>query len=441
MSDSVLPLLLTLNQRLLKAEDLRELGFIIANDTWQVLKYRQACVYLPNRVGRISLAAVTGLEPVTEATPFSLWLDRVNKHLGAKQKVSQPCAINQGSVPVDLAKGWSEWWPEQGYYVPLMDGKRLLGAVYLVRDEPWRENDQQLITLLSESWQFCLSAQVNKRRPSLISRLVNSSKALWLLVAAIVALGFVPVRLSAIAEAEIISLDTQVVSSPAQGVVEQFFVEPNTQVERDTALFQLDRSELDNRIEVLKQTLAIAKADLDRVQQQSFSDAQSKAELAALRGKVREQELTLAASSELANRMLVTADKSGLFVYSDPNDWVGKPVVTGERIGELAQEADLGVMLWLPANDAISLQLGTDVRVFLQVDPLNAISAELTHTSYQVAQSPDGVAAYALRGRLEEGSSARIGLRGVAKVYGEPTNLAYWVFRRPLGAMRQWLGL
>jgi len=425
----------------LKAEDLRELGFIIANDTWQVVKYRQACVYLPNRVGRTSLAAVTGLEPVTEATPFSLWLDRVNKYLGIKQRVNQPTAIQKESLPSDLANGWSEWWPEHGYYVPIMEGKRRLGAIYLVREEAWRESDQQLIALLSENWQFCLSALVNRRRPSLFSRLVSSGKTLWLVLAAVVALGFVPVRLSAIAEAEIISLDTQVVSSPAQGVVERFYVEPNTLVEQDAALFQLDSSELDNRIEVLKQTLAIARADLDRVQQQSFSDAQSKAELAALRGKVREQELTLAASSELADRMLVKAETSGLFVYSDPNDWIGKPVITGERIGELAQEANLGVMLWLPANDAITLQLGTEVRVFLQVDPLNAIGAELTHTSYQVAQSPDGIAAYALRGRLEEGSTARIGLRGVAKVYGEPTNLAYWMFRRPLGAMRQWLGL
>jgi len=49
--------------------------------------------------------------------------------------------------------------------------------------------------------------------------------------------------------------------------------------------------------------------------------------------------------------------------------------------------------------------------------------------------------AYRVRGRLNEEGRAHIGLRGVAKVYGEWQPIAYWLLRRPLGAVRQWVGL
>ena len=43
--------------------------------------------------------------------------------------------------------------------------------------------------------------------------------------------------------------------------------------------------------------------------------------------------------------------------------------------------------------------------------------------------------------QLAAGDSAHIGLRGVAKVYGGWRPFIYWVMRRPLGALRQWIGL
>ena len=441
MAESVLPALLTLNQRLIKAENLQELGFMIANDTWQVLKFRQASIYLPTKTGRLKVSSVTGLTPTKEATPFTLWLDRVQKHLIKKSGIATPQPFTKQDLPNDLADGWGEWWPEFAYIVPVLEGKKVIGVVFLVRETAWTETDQQLINLLSEQWQHCISAQVNRKQPSLVARIVSTKPVLWVCLAAMILIGFIPVRLSAMAEAEIISLNSEVVSSPASGVIDRFFVEPNSTVKVGEPLFALDQQELQNEIAVAKQTIEIAKADLHRAQQQSFNDSQSKAELASLRGKLREQELTLASLNDLSDRMIAKANRDGLFIYSDKNDWLGKPVVTGERVAELADETDLGVALWLPANDAINLEQGAEVRVFLQVDPLNPISATLSKTSYQVGQSPDGIAAYYLRGELLENQSPRIGLRGVAKVYGEERSLAYWMFRRPIGGVRQWLGL
>ncbi|QJD71149.1 HlyD family efflux transporter periplasmic adaptor subunit [Marinobacterium sp. LSUCC0821] len=441
MAESVLSALLTLNQRLIKAENLQELGFIIVNDTWQVLKFRQASVYLPTKTGRLKISSVTGLTPTKEATPFTLWLDRVQKYLLKNGSIVSPQPFTQQDLPNDLADGWGEWWPAFAYVVPVLEAKKCIGVVFLVREKAWSETDQQLINLLAEQWQHCIAAQVNRKKPSLFARLTSTKPILWVCLAALIASGFIPVRLTAMAEAEIISLNSEVVSSPAAGVIERFFVEPNNPVKVGVPLFELDQRELQNEIAVAKQTIEIAKADLHRAQQQSFNDSQSKAELASLRGKLREQELTLASLKDLSDRMVAKANRDGLFIYSDKNDWLGKPVVTGERVAELADETRLGVALWLPANDAINLEQGADVRIFLQIDPLNPIAATLSKTSYRVSQSPNGIAAYYLRGELQENQSPRIGLRGVAKVYGEERSLAYWMFRRPIGGLRQWLGL
>jgi hypothetical protein len=107
----------------------------------------------------------------------------------------------------------------------------------------------------------------------------------------------------------------------------------------------------------------------------------------------------------------------------------------------LAQPDVLGLTIWLPVPDAINLEVGADIRVYLQTRPLDALTATLEQTSYQATLSPDGVASYRVRGRLIDGDQAHIGLRGVAKIYGERLPVAYWVMRRPLGALRQWVGL
>ena len=37
--------------------------------------------------------------------------------------------------------------------------------------------------------------------------------------------------------------------------------------------------------------------------------------------------------------------------------------------------------------------------------------------------------------------SVRIGARGVAKIYGEPAPLGWWLVRKPVNALRQMFGL
>ena len=112
----------------------------------------------------------------------------------------------------------------------------------------------------------------------------------------------------------------------------------------------------------------------------------------------------------------------------------------------LADPKDAGVLIWLPVSDALNIEPGAAIKLYLQVAPLKPLEAVLTQTSYQAVQSPDGISAYRLRGKLvlrddQERALARVGLKGTAKIYSEQAPLGYYLFRRPLASLRELTGL
>lgn len=444
-AESELGLLLGLQQRCMQALDATELGFVIANETWHLVPYRQACVFFTDALGHMALRCVSGLAAIQEETPFTLWAGRTCAALNKQLPKGNPCLVQADMLEPHLAAGWSEWWPAHVVWVPLTTSRGLrIGSVFLVRDTAWTDNDLHWLTQLSTGWSYCAQA-LNANRTAL-TRMGMALKRSRVRQAAVLALALLlalPVRLSALAPAEIIALQAEAVASPMEGVIKTFHVAPNTPVKKGQLLFSLDETTLRNRREVARKALAVARADALTGQQKSFDNVQSRGELATQAGRVREKEAELAYLEESLTRVNVKASLDGVFAYGDPNDWLGKPVATGERIGQLAQSDGLGVLVWLPVADAINLEPGAAMRVYLQVAPLTSLSAELEQTSYHATTSPDGISAYRIRGRLMEqsGTEARIGLRGVAKVYGDLRPLAYWIFRRPLGSLRQWVGL
>ncbi|WP_395949778.1 MULTISPECIES: hypothetical protein [Aeromonas] len=96
----------------------------------------------------------------------------------------------------------------------------------------------------------------------------------------------------------------------------------------------------------------------------------------------------------------------------------------------------------LPVADAIALEPGADVTLFLSAYPLDPLRGKILETSYQAQPGADGVVAYRLLATIESPPShARLGLHGTAKLYGERVLLGYYLLRRPLAALRAWSGL
>jgi hypothetical protein len=149
----------------------------------------------------------------------------------------------------------------------------------------------------------------------------------------------------------------------------------------------------------------------------------------------------LAAVQAQLSRVDVVAGEDGIVVFGDPDDWLGRPVTTGERIMLLANPKKPGILIHLPVADAVSLDIGASVKLFLTVMPLSPLNATITETSFQAVLSPSGIASYRLRAAfVDADETARIGLRGTAKVYGGWVAMGYYLLRRPLATLREWSG-
>lgn len=440
MTPQTLAGLLHLSQQGMGSKTLASLGFVIANETLVLVNYRQASVFDVAVNGKYRLLTASGLVSVAEDSPFVVWLNRFAQTF---PKSGSCISLSFSDAPTEFKEGWQEWLPDQLLVSPLADSDgRTAGLVMYAREEPWRDAELAMLKYLHLAYGHCMAA-LGQRREGVGYRtrlaLQGRSKWIWAALAAIL---LIPVRLSALAPAEVVALNAMAVSAPQDGVVGAVYVQPNAPVKAGDALFSLVDTTLSSRREVALKGLAVARSEALTAEQRAFDDVKSKGELAAASGRVREKEAELAAADALLARVTVKAERDGLAVFVDPNDWLGRPVQTGERVMQLANPLDTGVLVWLPASDALNLETGAAIRLFLHTQPLSPLNAALYQTSYQATPSPDGIAAYKLYARFDNDlGKQRIGLRGTARVSGGWALLGYYIFRRPIAAVREWTGM
>lgn len=433
--------LLHIEQSALTAATPAALGFTIVNEALTLVQYRQAAFFTHSVNGKLKLTTASGLVSVAEDSPYAVWLTRFAQTLPLLPACSR---FDFASASPEFMDGWEEWLPEHLLAATLLDASaQPLGLVLYARETPWLDQDLALLDRAHLTYAYCLGAlnRAQRRIGASFASVFQKKTSKWLLAAAVLAM-FIPVRLSVLAPAEVIALTAMAIASPQDGVISAFHVQPNATVKAGDRLFSLDDSALASRREVARRSVSIARADSLVAQQRAFDDLKSKGELASALGRVKEKEAELSLVETSLDRVVVKAERDGVAVFADPNDWLGRPVQTGERVMQLADPRDAGVLVWLPVADALNLEPGAPMRLFLHTTPLDPLPAKLLQTSYQAVLSPDGVSAYRLRGQFEDGTAkARIGLRGTARVSGDWAMLGYYLFRRPIAAVREWTGL
>ena len=434
------------------AQTVEQLAFVCCNDTLALLDYRQAALVALDEFGRNRLVAHSGLAATDADTPYALWLGEL---VGAiRPQFEQPSgeapllALTAASVPQGLAAAWADWLPSHVWALPLRGPDRRVRAVLLLaRDSAWPDEIApgspaawllSLMPVYGHAW-WALSARGFRFSERL--RALAGSKRLRYVLPLVMLLLLAPVREYSLAPAEVVSLASQVIASPMDGVIRRITVAPNAPVNPGDVIAELDATSQRNRVAVARAALATARAEFLQSSQRAFESQQAKADLVQAQARVRESEAELAWLSEDLSRLQIRAPAAGVFVYSDPDDWAGKPVQTGERIGLLADPRKLGVQAWVPVGDAINLRPASPMTLFLRTAPLQPIAATLDYAGYQVVESPEAIASYRVRGTLDEGGTAvRVGLRGTLRIGGDWTVLGYLVFRRPIAWLREWCG-
>ncbi len=419
-----------------------DLGFVITNETHRLIPYRQAFFCILKRSGPV-LEAISGLAGIDRHTPFYDWFIQLGHFLATRGPDCQPFALTSADVPERISDEWNEWLPAALLIVPLPNRESTPSAyLVLAREESFSDGEQQTLQALAQVYGHALSALSGshplKKR---LTELVAGRRFQFAIAAVAVLALFLPVSQSSLGPAEVTPLTYNSISSPLDGVIASVPVKPNERVRKGQTLFRLDDTTVRNRLESAHRTMGVAKSEEFLSRQKSFVDPQSRGELATQEARVREKGSTIGYMQELLQKMDVRAPADGIVLFGDPSDWEGKPVTTGERVMMLADEMSAGVTVWLPVADAVALEPGRRVRLFLHTEPLRPCEGVVVRSSYQPVLSPDGIASYRVTAAFVVGSVLpRLGLKGTAKVYGDRVSLGYYLFRRPVAAMRQRLG-
>ncbi|MDR6775073.1 HlyD family efflux transporter periplasmic adaptor subunit [Azospirillum sp. BE72] len=458
-------MLLELQRQAWRQATAPELRYHIVNQTRRLIAYRQAAFLTLADRGRPTLEAVSNIAVLEPNAPFAQWLEQAVRAVAAGAQADTVHVVDPAALPADVRGAWGEWGPAQVLWCPLrkpepqreapreaLPGAQAenrdkaappLAGLWLGRDEPWTDGEILLLSHLAEgyghAW-WALSGKRAKRRG-----LRRALLPLLVLLAAAGALA-IPVPMSTLAPAEIQTSNPVIVAAPLDGVIERFHVQPNQAVAAGQPLFSFDSTVLRSRFEVARKGLTQAEAELLTASQAAFADPQTKARVAQLRAQVELRRAELALARDLLDRVTVKAERAGIAVFTDVNDWLGKPLSVGERVLTLADPQAPEIDIMVPVGDALVLEPGSPVELFLNVDPLHPLRARLTHASYEAGLSASGVLSYRVKAALEPSQTPgdvppRIGLRGTAKILGDRVPLALYLFRRPLALLRQSLGI
>ena len=413
--------------------------FVAVNETRRLLTYHQA-ILASGGGKRLRVEAVSNVAVLDRHAPFLRWLARLLSWIGKQEWAGTLREVEATALPQSLAQGWADWMPARVLWCPLIapDGGTV-GGFCLTRDAPWTEGERLIAERLADCFAHAWIALEGRRRvirPRRFGRVVAA-----LVGVAVVAVMAVPVRLSALAPAEIVGQDATVVAAPMDGVISTFHVSPSATIEPGQLLFALDDTNLRAELEVAERTVGIAEAEARRAAQGAFGDREAGGQVAILEAQANLRRTELDYATERLDRIAVRADRAGVAIFTDANDWIGRPVVTGQRILQIADPERIELDIHLPVADALVGATGAPVDLFLDIDPLNPITGRVVRASYEATPRPDGTLAYLLKAELHiEGPMPRIGLRGTASVQGAEVPLFFYLFRRPIAAIRQTVG-
>ena len=426
--------LLTLEQEVRKADSLATLTPLICNRSRDIVEYTQAALAVTGASGQIRVTGFSDIAVVDRTAPLVAWLESRLKDIDSNTEIFQPTAEDREPV-ADLI-------PENIVVLPLRSAsKGLLGAFVVTRTSAFSDGDKSVLLHLASVYGHALAAHNNA--PVLLrirARLGGRRK--WAIATAALLILLIPMRLTAVAPAEITAADPFIVAAPMQGVVDSILVKPNEKVTAGTPLLRLVDLELKSGLEVAQRAYRIAEAELLRGRQLAFTSPDDKAQLAELIAQVELRRAEMNFSEDQLSRATVKAPNGGLIILDDPRKWQGRPVVAGEQIMKLAQPQFVEVEVLVPVTDAITLSEGSRVDIFLDINPLKRHVGTITSVPYQSSVSEAGVLAYSVRAKLKsDADMPRIGLRGSARVYGPRTTMFYFLFRRPITAFRQIIGV
>lgn len=451
--------LVTLHRQARHKNKAADLAFLMVNQTFNLVKYRQ-CFFWRWDDHSVSVEAASGLINLDTNGPCAIWLRSVlSGFLRGKELQSSRSAEGKKSDetfaqvfpigPTDCTAAdrahWSDWASSHAVALAMGgDDKKIRYGLWLDREEAFTTTEIALLEDIADAYAYILQAFEGRKgggsglKGFLFPPRLKFS-ALLLCAALIMAL---PVRMSVTAPAEVVARNPLVVSVPFDGILESVAVKPNQVVKKGDVLATMDGTALRNKSETVGQELLTADAALARTEREALKDPARLSELNVLKAHREAKEADKKYADELLSKINITAGTDGVVIFSDANALRGKPVQAGEQIMLMSDPADSELLIRIPVDGMIALDQKMPVNYFLNVSPLGSQTAEIESIGYQASPDHDGLLTYKVRARFQQTEQhPRLGSTGAAKAYGDETILLFNIFRRPIVTIRRKLGI
>lgn len=439
-NEEVFATILKLIKRTREVSNINELQFLLVNETFSLLPYRQAALWFPNK----GVATLSGVSQLEKHAPYIQWLEKLFKEFKSLEIIKNFNLAKLDTLDHEVKEEWKKWLPSCVVIVPIANG----GLLLLARTEEFHEDELIILNEWAEAWNNQYNLMLPRGWATGLIRHIKSDQPwyqnkTYIITFAVLLISIIPVRLSVLAAAELIPLDPAIIRAPLNGVIETVNVKPNQLVKPGDILFEFDRVSLSSQLNVAKRELATRQTEYRQEAQRSLSNTDSKANLAILQSRIREKSVEVNYLNELNERSSVASPREGIVLFGDATELIGQPVSTGERIMVVAGETEVQLEAWVSPSDLIEFSDQSELIVYLAADPLSPLPGVIKYISHQAELRPEGHFAYRVRAQLTgQGNSVpRVGLKGTAKLYGNRVPLLYWIFRKPWAAFRGWSGL
>ena len=434
--------LISFEKQIRDTKSLVELQYTLTNELRNVIPFVHAFFCYWPKKKKITVAAVSDIAVVDRTSIIVNTIEKIGKEKMSENFGEVHSFIvqkNQEDISNEKGEGYL---PSNLVWVPcasVHNDKQ--GILILTKHTEWTEDETELLKHISQTVGHALSYFLNKNKLSSFLKFFISSWFQFFLSAAVIGSMFLNVSMSTLGTAEIIPKKAFFITSTIDGVVKDVKVDNNDQVNKNDELVIFETAELNSQYQLSLASLNIAQTELLRVKQSSFSSSQEKAKIKELEAQVQYQKQEVNYQKALLDQAIIQAPTSGIAIVGEKSAILGQPFSVGQKIFTLADPTQIQVKIMMPVKDSITIKEGARVKVFLDIDPMNAIEGKVERFLYEPEKTSEDILAFKVLAFIDDKKLPRIGLRGSAKIYGEDVKLFFYLFRKPITTVRQFIGL
>lgn len=439
-----LKVLLNVETDVRAAADLDEWKFVVANETLKLTHAKQLFVFNCN--DKIKLMAISGLTSFERSGDLASNFEKIISLTRLNNQIDTAQTVNPGALCPN-EPGFMQDYPFRNLlWVPLLSrDKEVIAGMLLASDQIWQDHNLVILQRLADTYAHAFVLFVSQKS---VARQIKSKirPKKWmslLMVASLVAILALPVSMSALAPFEIAPRDPIIVTAPIDGVIDDILVKPNAVVEKGQVIVLFADTVLKNKYELSQREVLVAAAQQKKASQLAFDDVRGQQEVRIAVANHQLKIATRSSAKQMLERATIKAQRAGVVLYSDKSALLGRPVKLGEKIMLIANPASIELQIDVGVDDAILLKRNAKVQVFLDSDPVNSRQAVVEYIEYRAKVRNGQILSYRVVARLlgNQKPLPGLGVRGTAKLYGEDVPLAFYLFRRPLSTLRQWIGI